>query len=367
MEFFSELWRRLKRKKLTDERVPVIEGLGWNGEMLWSAGMSAPSMSDYREMLSDAQVQAALQTKKLGALNAKWHIEPGDSTEPSKQAVRLVEYALEQLRGNLNRVLWNAMDALAFGYSVQEINYQLCSSGEFDGCVIWRSIKAKDPRLVQLGVDEYMNIIGLTATDGAGQQVSIPVEKFAVYVYNPRFENPAGQSDLQAAYIHWKAKRRLLQSWQLSLERYGAPTMKGTLPRNVSDSEREEMLRLLQRIHENSAIVVPDDAQVELLEGRSGSGNSYLTAVQFHNKEIAKAIMGQTLTTDESSRVGSLALGKIHFEVLRFYMSWLRREMAEQLVEEQLFRRLVEMNIPDAAVPKLVWDETAQEASNELD
>lgn len=366
MEFFSEIWRLLKRKKMTQERVPVCDGMGWSGELLWDSNPSGPSMTECNEMLQDAQVQAAMQTKKLGAINAEWRIEPGDDTEASQRAARLVRYSLEQLKGSLGRVLWNAMDALAFGYSVQEINYRLCRKGEFAGSVIWQSIKAKDPRLVHLKVDEFLNLTGIGSVDAAGRECDVPVDKFAVYIYNPRFESPTGQSDLRAALVHWKAKRRLLQSWQLSLERFGAPTMKGTLPRNVSDYEREEMLRLLQRVHENSAIVIPDDAQVELLEGRPSISNSYLTAVQFHNKEIAKAIMGQTLTTDEGSRVGSLALGKIHFEVLQFYMRWLRRELAEQLVEEQLLRRLVEMNIPDAAIPKLVWIESKTEADNGL-
>ncbi len=367
MEFFSEIWRRLQRKKMAQEQVSVCDGMGWSGTLVWDSGLKQPSLTECLEMLQDAQVQAALQTKKLGALNAEWRIEPGDDTEASVRAARLVKYALEQLKGSLGRVLWNAMDALAFGYSVQEINYRLCQKGEFAGSVIWQSVKAKDPRLVSLKVDEYLNLTGIGCTDPDGRELQVPMEKFAVYIYNPRFENPTGQSDLRAALMHWKAKRRLLQSWQLSLERFGAPTMKGTLPRNVSDYEREEMLRLLQRVHENSAIVIPDDAKVELLEGQPSINNSYLTAVQFHNKEIAKAIMGQTLTTDEGSRVGSLALGKIHFEVLQFYMRWLRRELAEQLVEEQLMRRLVEMNIPDAAVPKLVWAEAKKEANDEFD
>lgn len=351
---------------MAEERVPVCDGLGWSGELLWGGGNSEPSSTECNEMLQDAQVLAALQTKKLGAINAEWRIEPGDDTEASLQAAKLVKYALEQLKGSLGRVLWNAMDALAFGYSVQEINYQLCSKGEFAGHVIWQSIKAKDPRLIHLKVDEFLNLTGIGSVDSAGREFDVPMEKFAVYVYNPRFENPTGQSDLRAALVHWKAKRRLLRSWQMSLERFGAPTVKGSLPRNVTEFEREKLLKTLQRVHENSAMVVTDDTSVELLEGQPTVSSSYLTAVQFHNKEIAKAIMGQTLTTDEGSRVGSLALGKIHFEVLQFYMRRLRRDLAEQLVEEQLMRRLVEMNIPDAAVPKLVWIEPNKGGSDEL-
>jgi hypothetical protein len=54
-------------------------------------------------------------------------------------------------------------------------------------------------------------------------------------------------------------------------------------------------------------------------------------------------------------RTGSLALGRVHYRVMQLYFRALRRDLAEQVMEEQLFRRLVELNFAEAKVPRFVW------------
>jgi len=41
--------------------------------------------------------------------------------------------------------------------------------------------------------------------------------------------------------------------------------------------------------------------------------------------------------------------------VMQLYFRALRRDLAEQVMEEQLFRRLVELNFAEAKVPRFVW------------
>uniref|UniRef100_A0A7C4PLY3 DUF935 family protein n=1 Tax=Anaerolinea thermolimosa TaxID=229919 RepID=A0A7C4PLY3_9CHLR len=174
-------------------------------------------------MLTDAQVQSALTTKKFGILDADWQVVPDGEDEPSQQAAELVRFALGQLRGSVTRILLNALDALAHGYSVQEINYSLCEQDPWRGRVIWQSIKSKPPRLFRLEIDEYRNLKSLYLRMPGGQEQPLPAEKFVLYAYNSRYESPYGRSDLRSAYKHWWAKQLLLKFWLLSLEKFGAP------------------------------------------------------------------------------------------------------------------------------------------------
>lgn len=125
--------RRLRRRGLHEERAALEV----------TAAFRYGSALD--EMLTDAQLQAALTVKKFGVLDAEWQIVPGGEDEASLRAVELVRFALGQLRGSVTRILLNALDALAHGYSVQEINYTLCEQEPWRGMVVWQSLKSKPP------------------------------------------------------------------------------------------------------------------------------------------------------------------------------------------------------------------------------
>jgi len=350
-------WRRARRRELHREQaaVEIPAAFRYGSALDEDDLLRTRGERVYDEMLTDAQVQAALTVKKFGILDADWQIVPGGEDEASLQAADLVRFALGRLRGSVTRILLNALDALAHGYSVQEINYALCDEEPWRGYVVWHSIKSKPPRLFRLQTDEYRNLRALYLRLPGAEERPLRAEKFLIYSYNGTYESPFGRSDLRAAYKHWWAKQLLLKFWLLSLEKFGAPTVKGVVPRHVPDAERQELLRVLDRLQQETAVVLPEDVQVELLEGKSPMGAAYLQAVQFHNREILRAILGQTLATDEGLRIGSLALGQVHYRVMQMVLRVLRRELAEEVIEAQLFRRLVELNFAEAKVPRFVW------------
>lgn len=355
----SALWRRMRRRGLDRERaaVEVAAALRFGGAASDDDLLRTRGERVYFEMLQDAQVQAAITTKKFGILDAQWEVVAGAEDEASLRAAELVRFALQRVRGSVTRILLNALDALSHGYSVQEINYALCEQAPWQGYVVWQSVKSKNPQLFRLETDAYRNLTALYVRLPGSDEQPLPPEKFIIYSYNDSYETPYGRSDLRAAYKHWWAKQLLLKFWLLSLEKFGAPTVKGVVPRHVPEAEREELLRVLDRIQQETAVVLPEDVQIELIEGKSPIGAAYLQAVQFHNKEIARAILGQTLATDEGTRTGSLALGKVHYRVMQLYFRALRRDLSEQVMEQQLFRRFVELNFADAKVPRFRWIE----------
>ena len=71
---------------------------------------------------------------------------------------------------------------------------------------------------------------------------------------------------------------------------------------------------------------------------------------------MARAILGQTLTTDEGRRVGSMALGKVHLQVLVMQLDGLRKQLADEVMTEQVIRPLVQLNLGDAPIPKFVFE-----------
>jgi phage gp29-like protein len=108
---------------------------------------------------------------------------------------------------------------------------------------------------------------------------------------------------------------------------------------------------VLDKIQQETAIVIPEDVQVELLEAHRGGEAGYLQAIEFHDKQISRAILCQTLMTDEGTRVGSFALAKVHLDVLKMCLRKLKRDLEESVMGEQVIKRLVDYNFNTAAYP----------------
>lgn len=315
----------------------------------------------YDQMQRDAQVQACLMIKKFSVLSRGWQVHPASDKRQDREVADFVRFALEDMRGSILDVLYNALDAIAKGFSVMEINYRIIDKEPYRGMVGLSRIKSKDPATFTFDVDEYMNVRGLQRTrevsamncrNTGNSEKNLPPEKFVIYTYMPRYESPYGQSDLRAAYKHYWSKDILTRFLNLYLEKYGSPTAKGSYKRGTPRASQEELLKVLDKIQQESAIVIPDDVQVELLEAQRGGEAGYLKALEFHDKQIAKAILGQTLMTDEGVRVGSFALAKVHLDVLKMCLMKLKRDLEETVMREQVIRRLVDYNFNVKAYPR---------------
>lgn len=306
--------------------------------------------SIYDQMQRDAQVQACLTIKKFAVLSRGWEVHPASDDPYDRRVADFVRWTLEDMRGCVLDVLYNALDAIAKGFSVMEINYQMIDSEPYHGMIGLASIKSKDPSTFTFDTDEFLNVRALRRTyDAAGK--GLPPEKFAVYSYLPRYESPYGTSDLRAAYKHFWSKDILTRFLNVYLEKYGSPTAKGCYKRGTPKTAQDDLLRILDKIQQQTAIVIPEDVQVELLEAQRGGEAGYLDAIEFHDRQIAKAILAETLITDEGARSGSYAMAKVHLDVLKMCLKKLKRDLEESVMLEQVIRPLVDYNFKVTSYP----------------
>jgi phage gp29-like protein len=307
----------------------------------------------YDQMQRDAQVQACLMIKKFAVLSHGWEVHPASNDPQDIRVANFVRWTLEDMRGSILDVLYNVLDALAKGFSVMEINYRLIENSPYADMVGLASIKSKDPSTFTFDTDEFMNVKSLRRTcgaDGRGRE-NHPPEKFAIYSYLPRYESPYGTSDLRAAYKHFWSKDVLMRFLNVYLEKYGSPTAKGSYKRGTPKTAQDDLLKILDKIQQQTAIVIPEDVQIELIEAQRGGEAGYLDAIEFHDKQIAKAILAQTMVTDAGARTGSYALAKVHLSVLKMCLQKLKRDLEESVMREQVIRRLVDYNFNVSAYP----------------
>lgn len=299
------------------------------------------------EMQKDSMIQTAISIKKLGSIAAETQIVPADASAEAQKRVTFIEDAFERMEGSPRTILESAMDAFAKGWSLQELVFE-----ETNGRIWLARAQPKNPAQFGLQMDAFGNIQSLRLRLPGETERELPREKFAIYVNRSSYGLPMGRSDLEAAYPHWASKQTLLKAWRFHLERFASPTVTASFQRGVPADEQSAMSTALNHLQDATSVVFPNEFEVGLLGGNKESSTGFQDAIEFHNREMARAILGQTLTTDEGRRVGSLALGKVHLQVLLLQLHAVRRELADSVMTEQVIRPLVEMNFGPGLIPR---------------
>ncbi|MCH7903235.1 MAG: DUF935 family protein [Armatimonadetes bacterium] len=341
--------RKKKRSKEITPQLTVYERRG-----LEFAGHNPGRLPDstYSQMEGDSMIQTALTIKKLAVLAAPWSIEPASDSPADREKAEFVADVFDQMDGSPNTILLQAMDAFSKGWSVQEIVY-LVDGGKLK----IRAVRAKNPSYFGLDIDEFGRIQNLKLQIPGIEERSLPTSKFVIYVNRKDYAQPKGRSDLDAAHEHWSTKQTLLKAWQLHLEKFAMPTVLGQYERGIPADERSAILKALQDLQDNTAIVYPSEISITTLGGNKEPSSGFQEAIEFHNREMARAVLGQTLTTDEGRRVGSLALGKVHLQVLLLQIAALRRELADVVMTEQIIQPLVEANFGPGTTPRFEFED----------
>jgi phage gp29-like protein len=343
--------RLLRRKKQEPESTPQLAS--WQREALRWPGPPPGGLSeaDYRAMARDSMIQTALTIKKRTILAAEPRIEPADESSEAKERAAFVRRAFDRMQGSPSGVVEAALDSLVMGWSVQEIVWQA------EGGRLWiEAVRPKNPMLFGLDVDEFGRVQRLILRLPGERERAVPRDRFVLHRNQPDYAHPRGRSELDAASPHWRAKQSLLAAWKLHLERFAMPTVLGRYERGLPAEEQTAILGALQNIQNSTAIVYPSEIEIGSLAAGRESSAGFIEAVEFHNREIARALLGQTLTTDEGRRGGSLALAQVHLRVLMLQVDALRRQLADEVVGEQLIRPLVEMNYGPGLEPRFSFE-----------
>ena len=99
--------------------------------------------------------------------------------------------------------------------------------------------------------------------------------------------------------------------------------------------------------------MISKSTEIEFVEAtsRSGGANPYQLMAEFCNREMSKAVLGQTLTTDTSGSTGTYAAARVHGQVRQDLVKADAQALAATL-REQLLRPLVGFNFGwDKPVP----------------
>jgi phage gp29-like protein len=311
------------------------------------------------DMMADDQVKRCVQLLKLGVVVGGFDVAPavGEGEDGYDEAVEIADflsYCLEDMKGSVDRVLMNIAHAIVPGFSVNELNWKIFDDGPYAGKIGIDSIKTKPAQSFTFDVDEFGHINNLLQNIETVQQ-PVPLDKVLLYTYDPESTGrPQGVSGLRAAYRHWLKKRALMKWEVVAAEKFAAPTVIGHYPPAFTKQQQRDLLRVCESIVSSPAVIVPEGATIELLETKSSVMAPYEDGIEGANKGIARALLGQLLAVEEGTGgSGSYAQAKVHAGVLAMFLGGVRKEIEEEVLQEQLIKRLVNLNYETEYYPKI--------------
>lgn len=261
-------------------------------------GRGQGNLKFYEDIFRDGQAYACVRNFVAGVISRSWKVRPGkarfrEENDADKRAADFTKEALESLP-------WDTITAKMmlgnwYGYAVGENMWT--RDGNW---VTWddrrRGIRIRKAR--RFGFDQQQRLRLLTWTD---QWQGEPLQADKFWVHSCGADNddePHGQG--WAKYCTWPIlfKRYGYQYWLKFLEVCGVPARIGEYPQGTPKNEQDKLLRAAQEIGSASATVIPQGMILRLLE-RTGAGMpDNASLVGECNDEIAKIILGQTLTTE---------------------------------------------------------------------
>jgi phage gp29-like protein len=203
----------------------------------------------------------------------------------------------------------------------------------------------------RLVFDEHGAVRVLTdEADTQGYQARTP--KFLVHTPNAVSGHPSRGGLLRVSALAFLGKNLALKDWLIFAEVFGMPVRIARYDVSATAEEKEELLRMLSSLGSNAAGIFSRAVELQFIEAGQGKAPPpYEHLVDFLNRELSKAWLGQTLTTETPGLGGSFGATRIHEEVrkdlraddLRTEARTLRRDLLTPLVRLKFG--------PDAPVP----------------
>lgn len=330
------------------------------------------------DMMRDPQVYSTLSILVAAILCQGMTLQPAlPKDDPDYEAsVRVrdfCQYNLDNLRHSWPDILFELVEGmLKMGHKTAELIYEMRevpvedptvkqSSAPADAStgsetpairqgkarIVLCDVKPKAHNATAFVVNAFNDVLGLLyvkpgrpmgsiASPADVQKQLVPRAKFVIPTHRPRNGDPRGTSHLKAVYTPWWKKQQWIPQHLAYVARFAQPSIWAKLPPTVKDipladsgntaitgykSAVKATSDALAQI-KGGAVAAFVDTDVEMLEATS-DGQVLFNSFDLEDRQIAKGILWQTLTTEEGQHMARAA-SAIHQDVFGILISFLR-------------------------------------------
>lgn len=187
----------------------------------------------------------------------------------------------------------------------------------------------------------------------SNEGIEMPEYKFIVHT--PKLKNglPIRGGAARLVATSYMCKQFVLSDWMSFLDMFGLPIRIGKYDANATEEDIATLKKAVARIGVDGAAAIPQSMDIvfeKLTNGRS-STSEFKEAAQWIDQQVSKAVLGQTMTTDDGS---SKAQATVHNDVRLDILEADANEL-QNTINSQLVRPLIDLNFgKQKSYPRIV-------------
>ncbi|MGH7027366.1 DUF935 domain-containing protein [Brevundimonas sp.] len=283
----------------------------------------------------DLHYLSVLGTRKRAVSQLPITVEAADDTPEAEADAKLVRDWLK--RDTLEDELQDILDAIGKGYSASEIVWDMSERQWWPKRLIWRN-----PNWFQF---DRVDGETLRLRDGSADGVDLEPFKYLVHLHKAKSGLPIRGGLARAVAWAYLFKNYSLKDWVAFAEVYGIPFRLGRYDTGASADDRRALLRALASIGSDAAGIIPKTTDIEFVDGKQAASDGALfqNLSEYLDRQISKAVLGQTATTDaEAGGLGG-SQGTVHNDV-RGDIERADAKLLAATLNQQLIQPLVMLN-----------------------
>lgn len=319
----------------------------------------------YRAMYNDEQVKAVTQFKRDAVTSRGYQfVWDAYTSLPDEEKVmrqRVFERALRDIRGSFEDGLNAIAKGRIYGYSLTEMIFDNIKV-EGKTYVGLNKLMPRDPGTFVFYTDEF-GVLEKVVQRVAAKEIEVKLDKFIHYVHAPDEDVWYGASDLRQAYRSWYMKDQTVKLYATYLERYAGGFTSLSLDQSAGitagSPQHEALKNILRNLRNMTGIILPPGVTMDV--HMPGSTAEYREALHYFDLGIAKSLLVPNLLgLSYNDGAGSLAQSQTHLEAFFWTLNADARRL-EACLNEQLFRRLGDMNWGDSEYPQFKFRPSSNE------
>lgn len=250
----------------------------------------------------DPHLFSQMQTRKNAITGIDFEILPySTEDETSKKITEFISDIIFNL--DTEDIFIDLLDAIGKGFAVSEIMWKYKN-----GMVVVAEIKNREQKKFFWDHEDKFKVMTIENPQGE----TLPINKFITHRYKARSGHSSKAGIMRVVSWMYLFKNYTIKDWVAFAEVYGMPLRLGKYNTGASEDDKNALQTALVMLGSDAAGIVPDGTQIEFIEaGKTSTLNVYESLANFCNKEMSKAILGQTLTTDIGDN-GSRAAAQVH-------------------------------------------------------
>lgn len=269
-----------------------------------------------------------------------------EAASDDDEHVRHADFLREWLKeGVLELALFDMLDAIGKGFSVLEIEWESTPEAVLPKRLDWRPQRWFDFDLVDGET--------VVLAEGVTREPLSP-HKFIVHRHKAKSGLTIRSGLARVVSWSWMFKAFTVKDWSTFAQNYGMPTRVGKFDRAASDTDKEVLWRAVANIAGDCAAIIPKEMEIEFVSVDKGTGTPgqlFERKADWHDRQVSKAVLGQTTTTDAVS--GGHAVSKEH-RLVQEDIERADAKLCSASLTVQLVHLIIALNFgPQAKYPRL--------------